>query len=65
MTPLPVILDDAESDIDDTALWTAARQALFCIREIVGTERKYQAALKMLLTGQVCYQYDVSRECRD
>lgn len=56
VTPLPVILDDAESDIDDTALWTAARQALFCIREIVGTERKYQAALKMLLTGQTANQ---------
>lgn len=56
VTPLPVILDDAESDIDDAALWTTARQALFCIREIIGTERKYQAALKMLLTGQTANQ---------
>jgi hypothetical protein len=35
-----VILDDAESDIDDAALWSTARKALFCIREIVGTEKK-------------------------
>jgi hypothetical protein len=49
-------LDDAESDIDDAALWSTARKALFCIREIVGTEKKYQGALKMLLTGQTTNQ---------
>ncbi|KAG2120599.1 uncharacterized protein F5147DRAFT_563470 [Suillus discolor] len=52
VTPLPVILDDAELDIDDAALWSTARKALLCIREIVGTEKKYQGALKMLQTGQ-------------
>ncbi|KAG1825649.1 uncharacterized protein BJ212DRAFT_289122 [Suillus subaureus] len=56
VTPLPVILNDAESDIDDAALWSTARKALFCIREIVGTEKKYQGALKMLLTGQTANQ---------
>jgi hypothetical protein len=38
---------------------------LFCIREIVGTEKKYQGALKMLLTGQVCRQHYVSGERRN
>ncbi|KAG0702723.1 hypothetical protein DFH29DRAFT_920141 [Suillus ampliporus] len=56
VTPLPVILDDAELDPDDAALWSTARKALFCIREIVRTERKYQEALKMLLTGQTTSQ---------
>lgn len=56
VTPLPVISDDAELDIDDAALWSTARKALFCIREIVGTEKKYQGALKMLLTGQTANQ---------
>lgn len=54
--PLPVILDDAELDTDDAALWSTARKALFCIREIIGTEKKYQGALKMLLTGQTANQ---------
>ncbi|KAG1749736.1 uncharacterized protein EDB91DRAFT_762070 [Suillus paluster] len=52
VTPLPVILHDVELDSHDAALWSTARKALFCIREIVRTERKYQDALKMLLTGQ-------------
>ncbi|KAG2154556.1 hypothetical protein DEU56DRAFT_769180 [Suillus clintonianus] len=56
VTPLPVILDDLELDTDDAALWSTARRALFCIREIIGTERKYQEALKMLLTGQTANQ---------
>ncbi|KAG1757854.1 hypothetical protein EDB19DRAFT_1901344 [Suillus lakei] len=56
VTPLSVILDDTELDTDDAALWSTARKALFCIREIIGTERKYQEALKMLLTGQTANQ---------
>ncbi|KAG2057096.1 hypothetical protein BDR06DRAFT_952207 [Suillus hirtellus] len=55
VTPLPV-MDDAELDIDDAALWSTARKALLCIREIVGTEKKYQGALKMLQTGQTANQ---------
>ncbi|OJA10316.1 hypothetical protein AZE42_05182 [Rhizopogon vesiculosus] len=53
--PASVILDDAELDSvdsDDTAVWHTARKALFCIREIIRTERKYQEALKTLLAGQ-------------
>lgn len=46
------ILEDAELDSDD-AVWRTARKALFCIREIIRTERKYQEALKALLAGQV------------
>ncbi|KAG2370145.1 hypothetical protein BDR07DRAFT_1456124 [Suillus spraguei] len=52
----PCLSGESESDMDDAALWSTARKALFCIREIVGTEKKYQAALKMLLTGQTANQ---------
>ncbi|OAX40873.1 hypothetical protein K503DRAFT_798430 [Rhizopogon vinicolor AM-OR11-026] len=53
--PASVILDDTELDSvdsDDAAVWHTARKALFCIREIIRTERKYQEALKALLAGQ-------------
>ncbi|KAG2160020.1 uncharacterized protein EDB93DRAFT_1074765 [Suillus bovinus] len=56
VTPLPVILDDVELDIDDAAIWITAKKALLCIRELVGTEKKYQGALKLLQTGQTVNQ---------
>jgi hypothetical protein len=58
--PASMIPDDADLDSDDSAVWRTARKALFCIREIIRTERKYQEALKALLAGQVRHYYDVS-----
>lgn len=52
---LPPILKDATPDLEDTAVWQAARKAFLCIREIVRTEKRYQEALKMLLNAQVCF----------
>lgn len=52
----PCLSGESQSEMDDAALWSTARKALFCIREIVGTEKKYQGALKMLLTGQTANQ---------
>lgn len=59
-SPTSMILDDTDLDSDDAAVWHTARKALFCIREIIRTERKYQEALKALLAGQVRHYYDIS-----
>ena len=40
------------SDEEEEALWHTARRALLCCREIVRTERRYQAELVALLRGR-------------
>ncbi|KAF7974914.1 hypothetical protein HWV62_11081 [Athelia sp. TMB] len=40
------------SDAEEEALWHTARRALLCCREIVRTERRYQAELAALLRGR-------------
>lgn len=43
------------NDPEDAATWHIARTALFCCREILKTERRYQEELKALIDGKVCY----------
>ncbi|KAJ3480958.1 hypothetical protein NLI96_g7994 [Meripilus lineatus] len=48
--------DEDPSTEDEDAGWKTARRALLCCRELVRTERTYQARLRQLLQGDV--QFD-------
>lgn len=58
MVPYPHVPEKAHTldvnDPEDAATWRIARSALFCCREIVKTERRYQGDLKALIDGEVC-----------
>ncbi|RPD82198.1 hypothetical protein L226DRAFT_19447 [Lentinus tigrinus ALCF2SS1-7] len=49
--------DDALSDEEDEEDWKTARQVLFCCRELVQTERNYQARLRELASTELSQQY--------
>ncbi|KAF9820065.1 hypothetical protein IEO21_01727 [Rhodonia placenta] len=45
-------VEEAEEDAEDAEEWRTARRALLCCRELVRTERNYQARLRQLLNAQ-------------
>ncbi|KAI0334396.1 hypothetical protein GY45DRAFT_1242607 [Cubamyces sp. BRFM 1775] len=49
--------DEALSEEDDEEDWKTARQVLFCCRELVQTERNYQARLRELATTELSCHY--------
>ncbi|OSD06221.1 hypothetical protein PYCCODRAFT_1423085 [Trametes coccinea BRFM310] len=49
--------DEALSDEDDEEDWKTARQVLFCCRELVQTERNYQARLREFVTTELSSHY--------
>ncbi|KAI0639953.1 hypothetical protein C8Q77DRAFT_98327 [Trametes polyzona] len=55
--------EEALSDEDDEEDWKTARQVLFCCRELVQTERNYQARLRELASTELSSYY-ASLVCR-
>ena len=49
--------EDALSDEEDEEDWKTARQVLFCCRELVQTERNYQARLRELASTELSHHY--------
>ncbi|KAI0363150.1 hypothetical protein BV20DRAFT_1068665 [Pilatotrama ljubarskyi] len=49
--------DEGLSDEDDEEDWKTARQVLFCCRELVQTERNYQARLRELASTELSTHY--------
>ncbi|KAI8981126.1 hypothetical protein BD414DRAFT_90160 [Trametes punicea] len=49
--------DEALSEEDDEEDWKTARQVLFCCRELVQTERNYQARLRELACTELLSHY--------
>ncbi|KAI0828964.1 hypothetical protein BC628DRAFT_1183310 [Trametes gibbosa] len=49
--------DEALSDGDDEEDWKTARQVLFCCRELVQTERNYQARIRELAATELSSHY--------
>ncbi|KAI0783320.1 hypothetical protein C8Q75DRAFT_441644 [Abortiporus biennis] len=50
----PCMSDETPEDqAEDEAGWKTARRALFCCRELIRTERSYQARLRQFLAGDV------------
>ncbi|KAI0778723.1 hypothetical protein BD413DRAFT_116202 [Trametes elegans] len=49
--------DEAVSEDDDEEDWKTARQVLFCCRELVQTERNYQARLRQLAATELSPHY--------
>ncbi|EPT03510.1 hypothetical protein FOMPIDRAFT_1047046 [Fomitopsis schrenkii] len=50
------VLDGFENDADEEE-WKAARRALLCCRELVRTERSYQARLRELMSSQSSHPF--------
>ncbi|KAI0715009.1 hypothetical protein C8Q76DRAFT_618337 [Earliella scabrosa] len=49
--------EEALSDDEDEEDWKTARQVLFCCRELVQTERNYQARLRELASTELSHRY--------
>ncbi len=49
--------EEALSDEEDEEDWKTARQVLFCCRELVQTERNYQARLRELASTELSHHY--------